>query len=311
MNRPDVVDPGRDVHREPTGPGDHPAEAQIHTSDSSARRSPHRIVRGTVAVAATALLTLGLSTAPSWAAAPANDELAGATPIALGDQIVQDTTQATTSDADTTANKSCGLPSTEASVWFTFTATADRGFAVDTTASSYGAAFMVFEGAPSATSEIGCGFGREDGLAAHAGKTYTIVVVDVDMDQTNGGTLVLDLEDRGPLPSLEVTLDPKAGVDKTGAVRLSGTYSCTLASRIGFDIQLSEAVGRFTVNGFGSFNDDNPCDGSTIPFTLVVSGYDGKFAGGKAIALVSTDACGATVCDGGWSRQTIQLTKGR
>jgi hypothetical protein len=94
-------------------------------------------------------------------------------------------------------------------------------------------------------------------------------------------------------------------------VWLTGTYSCSLASRIGFDIQLSENVGRFTVNGYGSLNDENSCDGSAIPFKLPISGYDGKFAGGKATALVATDACGDAACDNTYFQQTIQLAKGR
>jgi len=170
---------------------------------------------------------------------------------------------------------------------------------------------MVFNGTPGPNTGMACGWGQEGDLAAHAGKTYTIVVFDADGDQVNGGNLVLDLQDLGPLPSLKVTLDPRANVDKAGTVLLTGTYSCTRAHRIGFDIQLSEAVGRFTINGFASMTEDNPCDGSTIRFAIPATGYDGKFAGGKATALVSTDACGDTVCDGSWTQQTLQLVKGR
>lgn len=277
----------------------------------SARRSPNRIVRRALAVMAAALLSIGITSMPVWAAAPTNDELAGAIPIGLGEELTADTTEATTTAADATLNESCLLPSTKASVWYTFTPTADTGFAVDTTASSYGAGFMVFAGTPGPNTGIACGWGREGDLAAHAGTTYTIVVFDVDGDQVNGGNLVLDLQDLGPLPTMKVTLDPRANVDKAGTVRLTGTYTCTLANRVGFDIQFSEAVGRFTVNGFGSANESGTCDGSSVPFTLAISGYDGKFAGGKATAVVATDACGDTVCDGSFSKQSVQLVKGR
>ena len=270
-----------------------------------------RIIRRVGAVAAAALVSIGVASSPVWAAAPANDELAGATPIAVGDHVTADSTEATTTQGDADLNKACGLPATNASVWYTFTPTADTGFGVDTTSSSYAAGFMIFEGTPGVNTEIGCGFGQEGGLAAHAGKTYTVVVVDLDGDQVNGGTLELDLTNLGPLPKMTVTLDPRASVDKSGVVSLTGTYSCSLASRVGFDIQLSETVGRFTVNGFASVTDDNPCDGSTIRFTIPVSSYDGKFAGGKASALVSTDACGDSACDNTYSKQTIQLAKGR
>lgn len=270
-----------------------------------------RIISRVGAAAAAAFVSIGVTSAPVWAAVPANDELAGAIPIAIGGHITADTTEATTNDGDAALNRGCGLPATKASVWYTFTPTADTGFAVDTTASTYSAGFMIFEGTPSTNSEIGCGFGQEGGLAAHAGKTYTMVVVDLDGDQVNGGNLVLDLEDTGPLPTLNVNVDPRATVDKSGVVWVTGTYTCSLANRIEFDFQLSETVGRFTVNGYAAVTDDSPCDGSTIPFKVAISGYDGKFAGGKASALVYTDACGDLVCDGKNTEHTIQLTKGR
>ena len=312
LNLPDAVIRGTTSTWNRWGSGDHPAEVPISTFDPSARRSL-RIVRRAAAVAAAAFLAIGVASAPVWAAAPANDELAGATHVALGDHITQDTTEATTSDAEAAFNQNCWLPVTKAMVWYTFTPTADTAFAVDTGASSYSAGYMLFEGTPSANSMITCGAGSSGAEAAHAGKTYTIAVVDWDGDgdQANGGNLVLDLVDRGPLPTLKVTLDPRANVDKSGAVWLTGTYSCSLASRIGFDIQLSENVGRFTVNGYGSLNDENSCDGSAIPFKLPISGYDGKFAGGKATALVATDACGDAACDNTYFQQTIQLAKGR
>lgn len=272
-----------------------------------------RIIRRVGAVAAAALVSIGVTSAPVWAAAPANDELAGAIPIAVGDHVTADTTEATTNDGDAALNTACGLPATKASVWYTYTPTADTGFAVDTSASSYSTGYMIFRGTPSTSSLITCGVGRSGAEAAHVGTTYTIAVVDYDGDgnPANGGNLVLDLEDAGPLPTLDVSVDPRATVDKSGVVWLTGAYTCSLANRIGFDFQLRENVGRFTVNGYAAVTDDNPCDGSTIPFKVAISGYDGKFAGGKASVLVSTDACGDAVCDNTFAEHTIQLTKGR
>lgn len=75
------------------------------------------------ALSAAAALMLLPTMAPAASAAPApNDTVAGATAITtLPTTITQDTTDATTDDLDLTLNAGCGVPPTNASVWFSYT----------------------------------------------------------------------------------------------------------------------------------------------------------------------------------------------
>ena len=50
------------------------------------------------------------------AVAPANDVYAGLEPIAIGDSLSVDTTEATTDADDVEVNAECGAPATDASV---------------------------------------------------------------------------------------------------------------------------------------------------------------------------------------------------
>ena len=68
--------------------------------------------------------------APVLAAAPANDVYGGRLPIAIGDDLTVNTTEATT-DADDIEMNVCEAPAMDASVWYEFTAPADAFIAVD------------------------------------------------------------------------------------------------------------------------------------------------------------------------------------
>lgn len=281
---------------------------------TSVRRSPSLsgLAGRAAAVAAVGVLAATTVAAPSWGAAPANDEVAGAFAVSLGSHVTQDTTQATTSAADATLNADCGAPATDASVWYTYTAGADGGVVLDASASDYSAGFMVFEGTPSAATLLTCGPGTV-GVGTSAGTTYTVMVFD---DQTDGspaagGNLVLDVAAAPPPPSVGVTVDARAKVDKTGVAWVTGSYTCTDAADIELDGELHQSVGRFTVNGYGGIYEQGTCDGSVRPFTMPIQGDNGKFAGGKAASIVFTFACGAFECADGYAEQRIQLVKGR
>lgn len=285
-------------------------------SHTGARRSSSlRALAGRViAVAAIGTLATALSVAPTWAAAPSNDEAAGAVALALGDHVSLDTSGATTTAADAALNadSDCGAPATDASVWYTFEATTDGGVILDTSASDYSAGFMVFEGSPSASSFLGCG-PQTFGLATTAGTTYTVMVFDDQQDgnPANGGDLEMDVIAAPPPPTVDVSVDSRARVDKSGTAWVTGSYTCTDADNIELDAELHQSVGRVTINGYGFVFDEGTCDGSPQPFSMPVSGENGKFAGGKAASIVFTYACGAFECADGYNEQRIQLSKGK
>lgn len=268
-------------------------------------------VRRSAALSATLLAASFAFAAPTFAAVPSNDESGGALPIELGGHYVQDTTEATTTAADADLNANCGAPVTNASVWYSYTAGADGGVILDMSASDYSGGFLVFEGAPTADSLITCGQ-YTVGFSAAAGSTYTVMVIDDDLDETglNGGNLVIDVTEAPPAPTVDVTVYPRAKVTRDGTALISGTYSCTDADFIFIDGQLKQQVGRFTVSGWGGFGAEGTCDGARHDFTMPIQGENGTFAGGKAASITFTFACGAFECAEGYAEQTVMLSKG-
>lgn len=258
------------------------------------------------------VLALGSMAAPAFAAAPSNDEVGGATALSLGDHLSLDTSEATTTADDATLNDACGAPATDASVWYTFTASDDGGVVLDASASGYSAGFMVFEGTPSPDSLVACG-PVTVGVGTSAGTTYTIMAFDDETDGNNasGGDLELDVNAAPPPPTVDVTIDPKASVDKSGTAWVTGSYTCSDADNIEIDGELHQSVGRVTINGYGGIFDEGTCDGSAQPFSMGITGDNGKFAGGKAASIVFSYACGAFDCAEGYTEQTVHLSKGK
>lgn len=255
-------------------------------------------------------VTLGAAPA-AWAVPPTNDEPSGAVEVAIGDHVTLDTTEATTSAADAELNSGCGAPETKASVWYTFTSAVDTGVVFDMTASSYSGGFLVFEEAPSASTLVSCGPGTV-AVGASAGTTYYVMVIDDDADDTaNGGILELDILDAPPPPTVDLTVDATAKVDKDGVAHITGSYTCTDADFVQIEGQLRQSVGRFVISGFGFVFDEGTCDGTAHPFAMDVRGDNGTFAGGKAASIVFGFACNSFYCADGFHEQTVRLTKGR
>jgi len=260
----------------------------------------------------TVVLALGSLTAPVFAAAPSNDEAGGAVDIAVGDHVSMDTSGATTTADDATLNDVCGAPATDASVWYSFTAADDGGVVLDASASEYSAGFMVFEGTPSQDSMINCG-PLTVGFGTSAGTTYTVMVFDdeQDGDPANGGDLELDVNAAPPPPSVDMSIDPKATVDKSGTAWVRGSYTCTDGDNIEIDGELHQSVGRVTINGWGFVFDEGTCDGSAHAFSMPITGDNGKFSGGHAASIMFSYACGAFECAEGYAEQVIHLSKGK
>lgn len=244
--------------------------------------------------------------APAAAAPPANDTFAGAVTIsALPFSATVDTTEATTDADDANANANCGAPATGASVWYAFTPAASTGVSVDVSASSYSAGVIVVTGSPGSFSLVACGPGSI-GFSASAGITYYLLAFDDTPGPPNGGTLQISVTEAA-LPEAAVTVDPTGLIDrKTGVVTVSGTFTCANADFAFVDITVTQQVGRFTITGFGSIFSET-CDGQSHPWSVDVTGSNGKFAGGKANVDASMFACGAIECATADAMQTVRL----
>lgn len=271
-----------------------------------------------VAASLTAALVLGVAgvvpaALPAAAAAPANDTQAGATELVGFTTVVQDTTEATTSADETALNEYCGAPEFEQAVWFLASPAQDGFVAVDVASSSYSAGILVLEDTPGGLLPVSCGPGRVAGPVA-AGGTYYVVVFGDGLTLQTSGELVLSVEPGVEPPQVDLTVDRRGSVDRSGVATISGTVTCTSADGSGlvFELfgELRQAVGRFTVSGaFGQFVGTS-CDGETYPWSAQVAAPNGKFAGGKAATLAIAFAC-TDGCSEGYVEATIQLTKGR
>lgn len=267
-----------------------------------------KAIRGLALAAATALLTVGLAAPAAMAAPPSNDAYGGAEVIASTPfSTTLDTTEATT-DADDAELNVCGAPAMDASVWYSFTATVDAAYAADASASDYSAGVFVAVGSPGAFTVVACGPGSA-AWDATAGETYSIVVIDDQLDGGgNGGTMSLVVDVAPPPPALEVTVASTGRFDaRTGTATISGTLLCgEEAGAAVIEAQLTQRVGRLLIRGFGAT--EVLCDGTAQDWSLEVLGDNGLFKGGKSLSVTFAVACGAAFCSDYVDERVIQLS---
>jgi hypothetical protein len=258
---------------------------------------------------AAASLSVGLPSA--MAAPPSNDTVAGATAVSLGFSELLDTTEATT-DADDAALGCIGPPAIDASVWYAYTAPVDGGV-VDASSSSFPPGISIATGAPGSLTLESCApFANT--FAATAGTTYYIQAFDFSGDGVNGGLLSISIAAAAPPPTLDVKVDPTGFVDaKTGVATIKGTITCTDASFVDLQVNLTQPVGkRATVAGFGGFfSGGSICDGTPRPWSADIPPVGGRFVGGKSASVALTFACGTSQCALGFAEQTVKLNGGK
>jgi hypothetical protein len=249
------------------------------------------------------------------AAPPDNDDFSGATVLGpVPFHLEQDTTEATTSAEEAAFNDEfCGAPAFEHAVWFTATAIADSDSVVaDVTGSDYAAGILVLTGEPGNFTALACQPGTVQGPVV-AGQTIYLVVFGDGTSEATSGHLVLDTYLAPPPPSVDVTIDPRGTVDKAGLVHISGTVSCTSDDPEGvlFDVSgnISQRVGRGSVDGFFFSEQLTPCDGVTRAWSADAFAESGKFAGGKAATLTFAFGCDTLSCGDGFVEATIQLSR--
>ncbi len=225
------------------------------------------------------------------AAPPGNDEFPGAPRVHLGDQVEQDTTEATTNAGDDALNENCGAPATNASVWYRYSPGKKRNVVLDTAASNYSAGLMVFQGTPTADSLITCGPGSV-GVRAKPGVTYYIMAFS-DTDVI-GGDLVLTLKN-APTPHVHVTIAKRGVAFHGGAAMIHGTYRCTHGEGFaGVQAHLFQLAGRLKIQADSGTN--VTCDGQSRRWSVRLVSPVGTYARGPAMAKVTIFACGVIQC---------------
>ncbi|HET7432648.1 MAG TPA: DUF6299 family protein [Nocardioides sp.] len=244
--------------------------------------------------AAIGVALVPLAAGAASAAPPSNDEATGAIAINVGDDVQQDTTQATTNAGDDALNANCGAPATEASVWYVYTPSTKTKSVLDATASDYSVGLMVFDGTPTADSLVTCGPG-EVGLRARAGHTYYIMAFS-DTAGVIGGNLDLAMKN-APTPHAHVTV-AKRGVayhGGAGAAKIHGTYSCTHNDSFSFiDARLEQRAGRLKIRSEGGTH--ARCDGQRHRWSTRLVSPVGTYAAGHARATVKIIVCGFIQC---------------
>jgi hypothetical protein len=256
-------------------------------------------------VAAAALVPL--TALPALADPPGNDTPDGAVSLSLGDQYQEDTTQATTDQIDAKANRRCGAPYTNASVWFSYAPEQDGVFLVDMSQSDYSGGVMVFKGTPTPKHLLTCG---PETVAArgHAGTTYLIMAF--SDTKKNGGNLDLSLQGAPPPPSGQVALSPKGTIVPKGKAQIGGKFSCANADYVEIDGVLSQAWKRVRITGFfGQVEDGSLCDGKAHSWSQLVKSHNGFYAPGQAYLRVSVILCGELKCKVTKAHGHVMLSK--
>ena len=111
---------------------------------------------------------------------------------------------------------------------------------------------------------------------------------------------------------MSVSVSPRGTFSaKTGAAHLSGTYTCTDADFIEIFGDVRQPVGRGSVTGSFDIFDEGTCDGTPRHWSVDVFADSGKFAGGKALTVSFSFACGLFECADGYNEQTVLLSGGK
>ena len=237
---------------------------------------------------ASLILVLALTFAgvsPAWAAPPSNDDFASPTsvtePLPFTDSI--NTSEATTAvdDPDCAGNGP--------TVWYAFTPSQDMLIQADTFGSDYDTTLSVYISSPGNLTQIAC---NDD-----AGSLQSAVAINVFSNLTYyfmvgafasgpGGNLVFTVDQLQPFTA-DLQIKGTGSFDKAGNATIRGTVTCSRQGFIELGGQVQQKVGRVVISGAsGTFFE---CNGAT-PWEMVVTGQNGRFAGGAANVSVSGTA---------------------
>lgn len=266
----------------------------------------------TVSTIITAGLILCATATPALAAPPSNDTFGNATAItSLPFGALLDTRQATNDAIDEQARVACNSGETPASVWYSYTPTADEGLRLSTLGSSYPSGFAVVTGEPGGFTAENCG-STTLYLIVEAGITYHIMIYGGD-GTAGGGDLSFAVNYQSAPPTITLVISPTASHNpRTGSATVSGTVTCAAASVAGLFTVLRQRIGPGEVSGITD-GGQIICDGVTRPWSLTVKPQAGtKFIGGKATAVAYAFACGGfPTCKRKNVTQTVKLKRRR
>jgi hypothetical protein len=253
------------------------------------------------------LALLGSLTGTALAIVPGNDLPGGATAITAIPAIIdQDTTEATVTPADDIGCGAGGLD--QATVWYTLTLTDTTLVLVDASASDYAVGVNAYAGAAAPENLFAC---VEGGVSfeAVAGTTYFLMFADIDANATNGGQLHVSIDVAPPPIEISLAVDPVGKVNpQTGEAAITGTISCSTSAAFSeIQVNLRQAIGRFTVQGFGFAS--SPCEPSPTAWWVSVNADNGKFSPGRATVSVFAFACDSSSCDDESLSSSVRLRR--
>jgi hypothetical protein len=234
---------------------------------------------------------------------PANDELSGATLMALNTPVTEDTTLATAAPTDPT---DCIFSATHNTVWFSFTPTVSQPLDLARSA-DYDGRVAVLTDLGSGPVVISCGFGAGARFDATAGRTYFF------MDSgffEGGGHLQLTLS---PGIVMTVTADQTGTVSRQGTAVVSGTLACNPAAppqggagSPTLAVVLRQKVSKTLVIE-GREDLSIPCPTTATGWSVTIIGDNGPFRKGQAEVFVTGFACDQVACDSPQLRQPVRL----
>ncbi|MEW5991582.1 MAG: hypothetical protein AB1736_09620 [Chloroflexota bacterium] len=240
------------------------------------------------------------------AAAPDNDLPGGAIALdsVLPQAITQDTTEATVSTDDI----GCGAGGVDqASVWYTFSPDVTGDVLIDASGSDYFVGINVFAGSADPAFLYTC-FGPAGMVFLEAGVTYYLMFADANEDEVNGGRLDVLIDVPPPPIEINLTIDGSGKIDRTGAVTVSGTLTCSAtADYAEIYLTVSQSVGRFRIHG--SAWTPSACVESPTPWAATIVGDNGTFAGGKATVVASAWACDPFSCNEAYADRNVRLRR--
>ncbi|HEY0738644.1 MAG TPA: hypothetical protein VGD69_27245 [Herpetosiphonaceae bacterium] len=216
-----------------------------------------------------AALMMLMSITPAFAAAPGNDDFNSAQAItALPFSATLNTVEATFAEDDPLCSSS------SASVWFSFTPTADMGIEANTFGSNYDTTLSVYTGSRGNLTQITCNDDTE-GLqsrvraALTAGVTYYFMIA-AFQDQA-GGDLIFSVAPfslSDPL-TLELQIDHNARVDQqSGVATVHASITCSRPAYVSLSGALFQQLPRNTfVQGLAF---DGIYCFETTPFSLSI-----------------------------------------
>lgn len=259
-------------------------------------------MKNALALAVAALVVVGL---PATAVAqPSNDDFSSATAVT---EPLPFTNSVSTDDA-TVAEDDPNCHGSGATVWYSYTPTADGAINANTFGSDYDTTLSVYTGERGMLSQVACD-DDTDGLQSSvtwqgvAGTTYHFMAG--SYSGSSGGNLSFTVQEgqvSAPPPpylDIELVIDGVGSVaPRTGVVTISGTVTCSQRSQMQVYGELRQQVGRQVISG--EFSDSRYCDGET-QWTATVEGSNGIFASGPAKVDAFAHAChSADSCD--WDR---------